>query len=138
MAPQSHPSPSLNAKRRHRTAADTARYGTFQPQTRTRMLRTARDCLLELGRVYRDMRSGRVANENGSRLAYVLSRAAEVARQIEELEQLRGLRDQLHALQSQASNGAYSVLPPPAHNGHDVTAALEGELLPANGGGEVS
>jgi hypothetical protein len=77
----------------------------------------------EIGRIYREMRRGELATENGTRLTYVANIGAQLAKFAEEMRELEALRQQLARIQQQSGLPA---LP-------DLSAI--GESQPVNGNG---
>ena len=84
-----------------------------------RNLDQAQGWLRELANIYREMRRGQLASTCGTRLAYVASVGARLARDVEELKAVSAIQEQLTRL------GAAPAPP------FDIaTPSGEGEVLP--------
>jgi hypothetical protein len=70
----------------------------FLPRVRVGRLRTVNDWLLEYGKVYRAVRRGVISTADGGRLAYMAATGKEMAKAVQELQELASLRTQLEAL----------------------------------------
>lgn len=70
----------------------------FLPRVRVGRLVTVTDWLREYGRVYRSVRRGEISTADGSRLAFMASTGKQLAQAVEELKELKSLREQLERL----------------------------------------
>ncbi len=95
---KTQPSPALNGKKRTpKPAAVVITAGDYMlptPQQRT-PLRSLEDVKRELGRLYRSVKAGVIASDEGSRRAYILTQlgrvieSADLERRLDVLEQQR-------------------------------------------------
>lgn len=89
-------------------------------------LATVNDWTRQIGKIYREMRKGELAHEDGTRLTYVANIGAQLAKVAQELKELQQLREQLARIEAGA----------PAYRGMvDQLPTLD--VAPANGEGTV-
>jgi hypothetical protein len=70
----------------------------WRPPRIARNLNQAQGWLKELGNIYREMRRGQLASTCGTRLAYVASVGARLAKDLEDLKEAEAIRAQLERL----------------------------------------
>jgi hypothetical protein len=88
----------------------------------TNRLMTVLEWRREIAKVYREMRSGKIRTEEGTRFVYVSEIGARLAKMQEELESIEALRKQLELVQSGQSLPTQEFLPASAdaqHQGED-------------------
>jgi predicted transcriptional regulator len=88
----------------------------------TNRLMTVLEWRREIAKVYREMRSGKIRTEEGTRFVYVSEIGARLAKMQEELESIEALRKQLEQVQSGPPIPAQEYLPAPTDsqtNGED-------------------
>jgi hypothetical protein len=74
---------------------------------------------VEISKVYREMRLGKIRSDEGTKLTYVANVGAQLAKIAQELKELEALRQQLAALQSAQPAGLIQ------HDG------MDGDYIPA-------
>jgi hypothetical protein len=107
------------AKERASAATPRPLDGEVQRRIRVGQLDTIDQWRVEIAKVYREMRLGKIRSDEGTRLTYVANVAAQLAKIAQELKELEALRQQLAALQS---------APPPGLIQND---AMDGGYIPA-------
>lgn len=72
-------------------------------------LDTVNDWRRQLGKIYREMRKGELAPEDGTKLAFVANLGAQLAKVEQELKDIRTLQERLAAIQQSRSVAALSA-----------------------------
>lgn len=99
--------PRLSGAQRRKLVKERSSAATPRPviegevlrRVRVGQLNTIDQWRVEIAKVYREMRLGKIRSDEGTKLTYVANVAAQLAKIAQELKELEALRQQLAALQ---------------------------------------